>query len=73
LNQQWDLLYADEWKGDPKKGELNKEYGMYVERDFYISTAMNSHRYLDLSTTGTLSLRLQMEETPRNGTSIKSP
>jgi hypothetical protein len=48
LNQQWDLLYADEWKGDPKKGELNKEYGMYVERDFYISTSMNSHRYLDL-------------------------
>jgi hypothetical protein len=48
LNQQWDLIYADEFPEEPKKGELNKDFGMYVERDFYISTAMSSHRYLDL-------------------------
>ena len=24
LNQQWDIVYADEWKGDPGKGELNE-------------------------------------------------
>jgi hypothetical protein len=36
LNQQWDLIYADQMPKDPKKGELNKDFGMYVERDFYI-------------------------------------
>ena len=24
LNQQWDIVYADEWKGEPGKGELNE-------------------------------------------------
>jgi hypothetical protein len=48
INQQWDLIYADEFPTEPKKGELNKDFGLYVERDFYIVTKMNSHRYLDL-------------------------
>jgi hypothetical protein len=30
LNQQWDLVYTDEWKGEPGKGELNEEYGLYI-------------------------------------------
>lgn len=29
LNQQWDLVYVDDWK-TYKKGELNEEFGMYV-------------------------------------------
>jgi hypothetical protein len=48
LNQQWDVVYADEWKGEPGKGELNEEFGLYVERDFYVVTQLPSHRYLDL-------------------------
>jgi hypothetical protein len=48
LNQQWDVVYSDQWKGEPKKGELNKEYGMYVERTFYIISRMGKGRYLDL-------------------------
>jgi hypothetical protein len=48
LHQQWDIVYADEWKGEPGKGELNEEFGLYVERPFYIVTEMNSHRYVDL-------------------------
>jgi len=48
LNQQWDLVYADDWEGEPGKGELNKEYGLYVERDFHIVSELPSHRYLDL-------------------------
>jgi hypothetical protein len=48
LHQQWDIVYADEWKGEPGKGELNQEFGLYVERPFYIVTEMNSHRYVDL-------------------------
>jgi len=48
LNQQWDIVYADEWKGEPGKGELNEDFGLVVERDFYVVTAMKSKRYLDL-------------------------
>jgi hypothetical protein len=48
INQMWDVVYVDEWKGEPKKGELNEDFGLYVERDFYIQTAMASKRYLDL-------------------------
>ena len=36
INQQWDIVYADEWKGEPGKGELNEEFGLYVERPFYV-------------------------------------
>ena len=48
INQQWDIVYADEWKAEPKKGELNSDFGMYVERDFHIVSAMPSHKYVDL-------------------------
>jgi hypothetical protein len=48
VNQQWDIIYADQWKRDPIKGELNKDFGMYVERSFYVITRMGSGRYLDL-------------------------
>jgi hypothetical protein len=48
IHQQWDIVYADEWKGEPKKGELNKRFGLYVERDFYIVSALPDKRYLDL-------------------------
>jgi hypothetical protein len=48
INQQWDLIYADEMPAEPKKGELNERFGLYVERDFYIVSEMPSNKYLDL-------------------------
>jgi hypothetical protein len=48
INQQWDIIYADQWKRDPIKGELNEDFGLYVERPFYIVSELNKHRYLDL-------------------------
>jgi hypothetical protein len=48
LHQEWDIIYADEWKGEPGKGELNEDFGLYVERPFYVVTEMKSNRYLDL-------------------------
>jgi hypothetical protein len=48
INQQWDVIYADEYPGEPGKGELNEKFGLYVERDFHIVSALNSHRYIDL-------------------------
>jgi hypothetical protein len=47
-NQQWDVVYTDQWKGEPTKGQLNPEYGMYVERDFYIQSQLRARRYLDI-------------------------
>jgi hypothetical protein len=48
VNQRWRVVYADEYKREPIKGELNKKFGLYVERDFYAVSAMGDHRYLDL-------------------------
>jgi len=48
LNQQWDLIYADEFKGEPGPGEFNEMFGLTVERDFYIVSKLQSGRYLDL-------------------------
>jgi hypothetical protein len=48
INQQWDIIYADEYPAEPKKGELNTRFGLYVERPFYIVSQLTSNRYLDL-------------------------
>jgi membrane carboxypeptidase/penicillin-binding protein PbpC len=47
-SQQWTIVYADQWKRDPKKGELNKRFGLYVDRTFHIVSRMTGGRYLDL-------------------------
>jgi hypothetical protein len=52
INQQWDLIYADEYPAEPTKGELNKQFGLYVERDFHIVSEMASHRYLEVLNNG---------------------
>ena len=46
LGQQWDVVYADEYKAEPKKGEFNKDFGLYVDRPFSVISEMNAHRYL---------------------------
>lgn len=48
INQQWDLIYADEYPAEPTKGQLNKEFNFYVQRDFHIVSQMKSNRYLEL-------------------------
>jgi len=48
INQQWDIIYADQMKPEPKKGELNEDFGMYVERDFHIVSQLPTNKYLDL-------------------------
>jgi len=45
-NQLWDIIYVDEWKGEPKKGELNEDFGFYVERPFHIVSQLPRRRYL---------------------------
>jgi hypothetical protein len=48
VSQQWDIIYADQWKRDPIKGELNPRFGMYVERPFFIISQLPSRKYLDI-------------------------
>ena len=48
INQQWDLIYVDKMPEEPKKGELNKEFGLYVERDFNVVSDLPRHRYLEV-------------------------
>jgi hypothetical protein len=43
-HQQWDIVYVDEYPEEPKKGELNQDFGIYVERDFHIVSQMSSNR-----------------------------
>jgi hypothetical protein len=47
LNQQWEIVYVDDMKPEPKKGELNDDFNFYVERPFYIQSQLPSKRYLD--------------------------
>jgi formylmethanofuran dehydrogenase subunit E-like metal-binding protein len=35
-NQRWQIIYVDEYPDEPTKGQLNKNFGLYVERDFYV-------------------------------------
>jgi hypothetical protein len=48
LNQQWDVTYVDQWEKEPTKGQLNKDFGIVVERNFYVVSRMRSGRYLDV-------------------------
>jgi hypothetical protein len=47
-HQRWSVTYVDEYEKEPTKGQLNKKFGLYVERDFYVVSALPSGRYLDL-------------------------
>lgn len=47
INQQWDLIYVKEWVPEPKKGELNTDFGLYVDRTFFIVSQLPRGRYLD--------------------------
>jgi hypothetical protein len=47
MNQQWTIVYVDEYS-EPKKGELNEQFGLYVQRDFYVVSQLGENRYLDL-------------------------
>jgi hypothetical protein len=40
LNQQWDIVYTRDWKGEPGTGEWNRDFGMIVNKDFHIVNAM---------------------------------
>jgi len=46
LNQQWDIVYVDEAKPEPTKGQMSPKWGFIVERPFYIVSELKSNRHL---------------------------
>jgi len=48
VHQRWQVVYVDEYKGEPTKGQFNDKFGLYVERDFYVVSSLPDNRYLDL-------------------------
>jgi len=48
VHQRWKVVYVDEYEEEPTKGQLNKKFGLYVERDFYVVSSLPDKRYLDL-------------------------
>jgi len=47
-SQKWEMVYVDEYKPEPVKGELNTDYNLVVERPFYVVSALGSGKYLDI-------------------------
>jgi hypothetical protein len=48
LQQQFDIIYVDEMKPEPKKGELNTDFNLIVERPFYVISGLPSGKYVDI-------------------------
>jgi hypothetical protein len=44
----WDIIFADDWKDEPKNGEYWKEFGVKIGVGFHIVSELSSHRYLDV-------------------------
>jgi hypothetical protein len=45
--QQWDLIYTKDWKGEPTKGQWNRDWGFKVDTDFHIISTLGKGRYID--------------------------
>jgi hypothetical protein len=48
IHQKWGIRYVDEDKEEPGKGDLNEEWGFYVERPFYVESHYGKKRWLDI-------------------------
>jgi hypothetical protein len=48
VHQRWRVTYVEDYEKEPTKGQFNKKFGLYVERDFYVVSGLPDGRYLDL-------------------------
>jgi hypothetical protein len=48
VEQRWRVVYVEDYEEEPKKGEMNKKFGLIVEKDFYIVSQLPSGRYLEV-------------------------
>jgi len=72
VNQQWEVVYADQYPEEPVKGELNTDFGLYVERDFYVVSELKDNRYLDLINNRNMVIKTPNGRRLKSGTSINN-
>lgn len=48
MSQRWNIVYVDEDKSTPKKGQYMQDIGFYVRRPFYIESKAGGNRFLSL-------------------------
>jgi hypothetical protein len=47
VHQKFSIIYVDQMPAETKKGELDKEFGLYVERPFHVISGLKEERYYD--------------------------
>jgi hypothetical protein len=48
LAQKWNIVYVDDMPKEPKNGEMNPDFGLIVNKHFYLVSSFTSKRVLDL-------------------------
>jgi hypothetical protein len=48
MSQRWTIVYVDEDKAAPKKGDFMQDVGFYALRPFYIESQAGGNRFLSL-------------------------
>jgi len=48
IHQKWKLVYVEDYKPEPAKGQFHPRFGLYVERNFYIVSQLPSGKYLEI-------------------------
>jgi hypothetical protein len=48
INQQFDIIYVKDMPAEPKDGELNKMFNLFVGKPFYVRSGLSSGKYLDI-------------------------
>jgi len=46
INQQWDVVYADDMPRIPRRGEMNEDFGLRVGVPFHAVSGLAEGRYL---------------------------
>jgi hypothetical protein len=57
--QRWELIYVKDWKGEPTKGQWNRDWGFKVDTDFHIISMMGKGRYVDYINNRNLIIKTQ--------------
>jgi hypothetical protein len=48
MSQRWSIVYVDEDKAAPKKGDYMQDLGFYALRPFYIESQAGGNRFVSL-------------------------
>jgi hypothetical protein len=59
VHQRWRVVYVDQYKAEPTKGQFNSKFGLYVERDFYVVSKLPDGRYLDLPDNRNMAIKVK--------------